>query len=158
MICMQLCSRTRKHDAADVNVARVCSSSTVSCDISPLPWLSAGLPDIFCPKCGQAVERPVLVRLFPETLQQLEETLTNAWLQAHGVIRCVGQAQHKFNFKVPGAVQMDMCVVAPVVRRADAAMLLCLPSMLAHGVRHDASCSTTCRAALSVQQCCALLP
>lgn len=47
----------------------------------------AGLPAISCPRCGRAVEWLVLARLYPQTLQQLEEALTNAWLQAHGVIR-----------------------------------------------------------------------
>jgi hypothetical protein len=36
----------------------------------------------------------VLARLFPDTLQQLEEALTNTWLQAHGIIRCVWQTTH----------------------------------------------------------------
>jgi hypothetical protein len=35
------------------------------------------------------VRAPVLARLFPDAVRQLEETLTNAWLQAQGVIRCV---------------------------------------------------------------------
>lgn len=54
------------------------------------PWTwrhPAGLPVIPCPRCHRVVERPVLASLFPDTLLALEDTLTNAWLQAQGVMR-----------------------------------------------------------------------
>jgi hypothetical protein len=59
----------------------------------PLPVLSVSrataFPVIRCPHCAVVLDRAVLARLFREELQQLDEALTAAWLQAKGVIRCV---------------------------------------------------------------------
>lgn len=47
-----------------------------------------GFPVVRCPSCSVALDRAQLSRICPEDLSQLDEALTNAWLEAKGIIRC----------------------------------------------------------------------
>ncbi|WIA08484.1 hypothetical protein OEZ85_007920 [Tetradesmus obliquus] len=50
--------------------------------------LQEGFPVVRCPKCSRQLDRQQLARILPDALQQLDEALTNAWLDAKGIIRC----------------------------------------------------------------------
>eukprot|EP00878_Enallax_costatus_P019303 GHUV01020363.1.p1 GENE.GHUV01020363.1~~GHUV01020363.1.p1 ORF type:complete len:215 (+),score=39.10 GHUV01020363.1:618-1262(+) len=46
-------------------------------------WMQQGTPAIRCPHCSMALSRAQLSRICPKALQQLDEALNNAWLEAH---------------------------------------------------------------------------
>lgn len=78
----------------------------------------------------------MLARLYPQTLQQLEEALTNAWLQAHGVISCPScQALIE---KVPAASGPAACSCKASSSRASANSSSC---RCAHKQQHRLRCS-----------------
>jgi hypothetical protein len=68
--------------------ARQASRTANTCASCPA-LLSAGFPIIRCPHCSCILDRRVLARMCPDGLQTLDDALTVAWLEAHGIIRCV---------------------------------------------------------------------
>jgi hypothetical protein len=63
----------------------------------------AGFPVVRCPKCSKQLNRQQLARILPDALQQLDEALTNAWLDAKSIIRCPTPGCEALIEKVPAA-------------------------------------------------------
>eukprot|EP00879_Flechtneria_rotunda_P015900 GHRR01016627.1.p1 GENE.GHRR01016627.1~~GHRR01016627.1.p1 ORF type:complete len:363 (+),score=79.60 GHRR01016627.1:311-1399(+) len=57
-------------------------------DISSSCQQAAWFPTVKCPKCAAVLTRAQLARILPDALQQLDDDLTNSYLEARGIIRC----------------------------------------------------------------------